>query len=119
MGKGYLEKELKYEARVLGIDNDVIFTGERLDIPEILNVFDLYVLPSLSEGLPLVLLEAMAAQCAIITTNVGGSSTIVKDRVNGSLIPAKSPEILEQIRIILSVNWHKICILSRRHAETV
>ena len=92
-GEGPIEDELKRESTLLGIDQNVVFVGPRLDMPELLKLFDLYVLPSLYEGLPMVLLEAMAAGCPTIATNVGGVSTVITHGKNGSLIEAKNPKL--------------------------
>lgn len=89
-GEGQLENELKTEAKDRGINDHVIFAGPRLDMPEILKVLDLYVLPSLWEGLPMVLLEAMAAECPIVATDVGGNSMAIENGVNGILVPSRS-----------------------------
>ena len=101
-GRGHLEDELRKEAQTLGIENRVYFVGPRLDIPELLKLFDLYVLPSLWEGLPMVLLEAMAAGCPIVATDVGGVSTAIKNGVNGSLVSPADPASLglEIIRLL-------------------
>ncbi|MRR14495.1 glycosyltransferase family 1 protein [archaeon] len=93
-GEGPLEDNLKTEARDLGIHDHVVFAGPRLDMPEILQVLDLYVLPSLWEGLPMVLLEAMAAECPIVATDVGGNSMAIQNDVNGILVPSQSPSEL-------------------------
>jgi glycosyltransferase involved in cell wall biosynthesis len=93
-GDGPLKKKLEEECIRIGVDNNVLFIGPRLDMPEVLKVFDLYVLPSLWEGLPMVLLEAMAARCPILATDVGGNDMIVDPGVNGSLVKAKDHKIL-------------------------
>jgi glycosyltransferase involved in cell wall biosynthesis len=90
-GEGPCEDALKKDAIHLGIDQHVLFIGPRVDIPELLKLFDLYVLPSLWEGLPMVLLEAMAASCPIVATNVGGTSMVITHGVNGSLVRPKEP----------------------------
>jgi len=95
-GDGPLEDDLKAEARALKLERNVLFIGPRLDIPELLKTFDLYVLPSLWEGFPMVLLEAMAAGCPIIATNVGGVSKAIKHGFNGSLVEPKNPQKLEK-----------------------
>ncbi|MGH7766079.1 MAG: glycosyltransferase, partial [Candidatus Binatia bacterium] len=73
-GQGQLLPQLQAEAAELGIDRRVIFLGLRDDIPKFLESIDVFVLPSLSEGLPLSVLEAMAAGKPVIATNVGGIS---------------------------------------------
>jgi glycosyltransferase involved in cell wall biosynthesis len=93
-GDGPLQDELKKMSVALGIEERVLFTGSRLDIPELLKLFDIYVLPSVSEGLPMVLLEAMAAGCPIIATEVGGVPMAIHDGQNGSLVKPKDPKAL-------------------------
>jgi glycosyltransferase involved in cell wall biosynthesis len=85
-GEGPLEPSLKIEAKNYGITENVHFVGLRHDMNELLNLFDIYVLPSLWEGLPMVLLEAMAAGCPIIATDVGGVNNAVKNDYNGILV---------------------------------
>lgn len=100
-GDGPLEPELKQKAERLGIGRNVLFVGPRLDIPELLNLFDLYVLPSLWEGLPMVLLEAMAAGCPIVCTDVGGVSTAVTHEFNGLLVKPADPDALSSAILTL------------------
>jgi glycosyltransferase involved in cell wall biosynthesis len=88
-GRGPLEEILKKEAEALGIMHHVEFIGMRMDIPELLKLFDVYVLPSLWEGMPMVLLEAMAAECPIVATNVGGVSALIKSGETGLLVKPK------------------------------
>ena len=101
-GEGDYGERLKREARDRGIDKNVVFIGPRLDMPEVLKLFDLYVLPSLWEGLPMVLLEAMAAGCPVVATNVGGNYMAIQHGENGSLIEPKNPALLasEVIRVL-------------------
>ncbi len=93
-GEGPIEDNLKRESINLGINKNMLFAGPKLDMPLLLKLFDIYVLPSLWEGLPMVFLDAMAAGCPVITTNVGGISAIIKHDENGSLIMPKKPKLL-------------------------
>lgn len=93
-GDGDLRADLEREARELGIASRVAFCGPRKDIPELLKLLDLYVLPSKWEGLPMVILEAMAAGCPIVATDVGGNSAAVVDAVTGTLVPPQDPDAL-------------------------
>lgn len=87
VGDGSESSNLKQYARDLNILEKVYFLGTRTDIPEILNILDIFVLSSKSEGLSLSLLEAMAAGKPIVATNVGGNPEIVDSGVTGLLVP--------------------------------
>ncbi len=95
-GDGSLLDALKQEARDLNIGERVFFVGPRLDMPELLALFDLYVLPSLWEGLPMVLLEAMVAGCAIVATDVGGNSQAIENGYSGTLVEPRAPQKLAE-----------------------
>lgn len=107
-GRGQLLDELKNEAHNLGIEEHIHFLGFREDIPSLLQSFDIFVLPSLSEGLPLSILEAMAAKTPVISTNVGGIPEVIKEEETGLLVDPKDPEALSQkLHILLSNNQLK------------
>ncbi len=89
----YLQ-QLKEMATELEVNDIVKFLGQRLDVPQILAAADLLVLPSSSEGLPLVILEAMAAGKPVIATSVGGVSEIVIHEETGLLIPVEDASAL-------------------------
>jgi glycosyltransferase involved in cell wall biosynthesis len=91
VGDGYLRNDLEKKAKIYNINEHVTFTGNRIDIPELLNLFDVFVCSSVSEGLPVVLLEAMAASCPIVSTDVGGIPTIIDDHKNGLLVQPRNP----------------------------
>jgi glycosyltransferase involved in cell wall biosynthesis len=93
-GTGTLRESLEAEARELGVSDRVSFLGLRLDVPELLQLFDVYVLPSVREGLPMGLIEAMSAGCAVVATNVGGVGTLVHSSETGMLVPSRSSEAL-------------------------
>jgi len=83
VGKGELEKELKEEVHRMGALGKVEFLGWRDDIPEIMQVFDVFVLPSRNEGMGRVLVEAMAAGKPVVASRVGGILDLVKEGQNG------------------------------------
>ncbi|MGQ9558655.1 MAG: glycosyltransferase family 4 protein [Desulfurispora sp.] len=87
VGDGPLLSELQTLAGQLGIAQRVVFTGMRRDIPELLHSFDIFVLPSLTEGLPLTVLEAMAAGLPVVASRVGGIPEAVQDGQTGFLVP--------------------------------
>ncbi len=94
VGDGDLEGELEEQAEALGIRSNIIFAGWRSDVAEILYTFDIFALPSLNEGMGKVLVEAMAACKPIVASKVGGIADLVKDDINGILVPTKDSEAL-------------------------
>jgi len=86
VGKGDLERELKGEVYRTGVSDKVRFLGWRDDIPEILQILDIFVLPSLNEGMGRVLVEAMASGKPIVASKVGGIPDLVKHGHNGFLV---------------------------------
>ena len=93
---GEYKNSLRELARGFGLERRVIFTGYRSDIRELMNVFDIFTLPSFIEGLPVVILEAMAAKKPVITTPVGGNTEIVIDGQTGTIVPQGSPDKLAE-----------------------
>jgi len=88
VGDGPERAALEQLAHGLGITNGVTFLGERHDIPELLNAFDIYALTSLNEGMNLTLLEAMSTGLPVVATAVGGNVEIVEEGVTGCLVPS-------------------------------
>ena len=86
VGKGDLEKELREEALRMEASGRVSFLGWRDDIPEIMHTLDIFVLPSLNEGMGRVLVEAMAAAKPVVASRVGGIPDLVKHGQNGLLV---------------------------------
>jgi glycosyltransferase involved in cell wall biosynthesis len=93
-GDGELRDDLEAQARSLGIAAAVTFAGVRADVSEILAALDVFVLPSLWEGMPNAVLEAMAAGLPVVATAVGGTPEVVVDRVTGLLVPPQDPGAL-------------------------
>ncbi len=89
IGDGPLRKQLEKKSEELGINRDVIFMGQRKDIPELLLAMDIFVLPSIKEGLPVALLEAMAAKRPVIATRVGAIPKVIKSKDIGILVEPK------------------------------
>jgi glycosyltransferase involved in cell wall biosynthesis len=86
-GDGPLRPDLERLTAELGITGRVRFLGVRSDVPALLQASDLFALTSVSEAASLTLLEAMASGLAVVVTNVGGNPEIVRDRVEGLLVP--------------------------------
>lgn len=89
IGDGVLKYNLKSQAKNLGILDKIIFLGTRHDIPDLLDIIDIFVLPSLDEEMPMVLLEAMASRKLIISSMVGAIPKIIEDGHSGILVKPK------------------------------
>jgi len=85
----------------LGIALRVVFLGAREDVHECLAALDLFVLPSLHEGMGRVLLEAMAVGCPVVATRVGGIPDIVEDGTTGLLVPPRDERALAEAILTL------------------
>lgn len=85
-GRGELEEELKAISNELGIENRVYFLGFRRDVPKILRTLDVFVLPSLREGLPLSIIEAMCSGLPVVAARVGGIPELFGDVEMGMLV---------------------------------
>jgi glycosyltransferase involved in cell wall biosynthesis len=88
-GEGHLRESLEAKATQLGIGRVVRFLGNRMDVSDLLFLVDVFVLPSLWEGLPLALLEAMSAGLPTIATRVEGVENIISNGENGYLLQPK------------------------------
>lgn len=88
-GDGPLRADLEAQARQLGVADRCVFLGYRSDIPALLAAADLVVLPSLYEGLPVSILEAMAAERPIVATAIGGTDEAVIAERTGLLVPPR------------------------------
>lgn len=103
IGEGEERKKLIKRVTQLSLSNKVIFTGARRDVPALLKIAELVVLPSLWEGMPNCLLEAMNAGKPVVATNVGGIPEVVLDGITGLLVPPANPVALgEAIIKVLS-----------------
>jgi len=100
-GDGPLRDELGLLADNLGVSKKVYFLGLRTDTAELLKIFDIYVMPSLWEGLPMILLEVMAVGCPIVATDVGGIGSAIKNNHNGYLIRPENP--MDIVNAVLSI----------------
>ena len=96
VGEGQLADTLTNRIRELGLKDHVSLLGARTDTPELLGTFDVFVLPSLWEGLPLALLEAMAARKPIVASDVDGIREVLVDGRDGLLVPPANPAALTE-----------------------
>lgn len=102
VGTGALREDLQEQARRIGLADRVTFTGARADAIEVLKTFDLFVSPSRWEGLPTVILEAIAAGVPVVATQVSGANELIQDQVSGLLVPPEDPVALANAIIVMA-----------------
>lgn len=96
IGEGEERKNLENLIKKCGLENNFFLLGNTANAAQYLKAFDLFVLPSLKEGFPYTILEAMAAQIPIITTKVGGIPEIIENNRTGILVDSKNPQQLAE-----------------------
>jgi glycosyltransferase involved in cell wall biosynthesis len=102
LGEGPLLEEMKRTAVELGIGGSVDFQGHIGEVVDMLYKADIFVLPSLQEGMPNSLLEAMACRLPAVATRIGGVTDIVRDGENGVLVePGDAPALAQGIEKLL------------------
>nr|WP_306220539.1 glycosyltransferase family 4 protein [Cohnella sp. WQ 127256] len=99
VGRGEAKRELQKKSKRLGIDDSVKFLGRRYDVPALLKQAHIFVIPSLEENYPYSLVEAQIAGKAIVASQTGGITEMVKHDVNGLLFPAgNSKKLYEEVK---------------------
>ncbi len=102
VGEGPLREESLKLLRAAQVDHLAWLPGERVDIPDIMRALDVFVLPSLAEGISNTILEAMASGLPVVATRVGGNPELVDEGKTGMLVPPANPKALaEAIRTYL------------------
>lgn len=95
VGYGELEEALHAQTKALGIAQQVTITGKRSDVADLLPAFDVFALPSKTEGLSIALLEACATGLAVVASAVGGNPEIIHDGQTGLLVPSQDAPALQ------------------------
>ncbi len=101
LGDGELRPEMEKLARDLGISEQVRFCGAQSDVHPYLHDADIFLLPSLYEGMPMTIIEAMGTALPIVATEVGGVPDMLKNGEDGLLTPCEEDAVLEAIRKLL------------------
>jgi glycosyltransferase involved in cell wall biosynthesis len=89
VGEGPDRVAIERRVQQLGLQQNVLLAGRRKDMPEVYAAIDMFVLPSLNEGLPMTVLEAMAAAKPVIATRVGALPSVIRDGETGLLVPPR------------------------------
>jgi len=119
VGEGLMREKLTEYIEQNKLNEKVIITGLRGDVPEMLNIFDLFVLSSLSEGTSVSLLEAMAARLPAVVTNVGGNPDIIDHGINGLVVEPKDTRALAGAMLEILKDSDKYERFSRAAIEKV
>lgn len=96
VGEGPSRSKLEALTCELGIERKTLFLGHRSDVYDLMNLFDIFALPSLHEGMPMALLEAMALGRPVVASRVGGIPEVVTDGAEGRLVPAQDIHCLSR-----------------------
>jgi len=119
VGDGDLKKEAMDLSKNIGVGKSVVFEDFRTDVADILFSSDAYCLPSLWEGFPIGLLEAMAMSKPVIATQVDGSREIIQHKKNGLLIEPKNEEMLVEAMLELIRNKNLRSELGKEARQTI
>lgn len=107
VGDGPLKAELVLKRRHLNLEDRVHFVGTQTEVRPYLSTFDLFMMTSIFEGLPVAMLEAMACGCPVISTDAGGVKEVVRDGIDGLLCPVEHPLTLNELAVDLLRNESK------------
>lgn len=97
VGDGPLKDELLKKRKDLGMDQKIHFPGLKTDVRPYLAAFDVYMMSSIFEGLPIALLEAMASGCPVVSTNAGGIKEVVRHNIDGLLCDTAEVDRLPEL----------------------
>jgi len=112
VGEGPLQNELKRRARMMNIENDLIFAGYQHRVNPFYAAIDVLINPSHTEGLSNVILEAMACRVPVVATRVGGNSEVIQDGYNGYLVEDGQYDTIVNI-------LHKLCLSPKTRKKIV
>lgn len=120
VGDGPLMAELQEEAQHLGLEENLVFAGFYPDISEIYPLMDVFVVPSLSEGLSITTIEAMAAERPIVATATGGLPELISHHKTGLLVPPGDHQTLAYgiLELLKRPRWAKKLAIEAREKAT-
>lgn len=120
VGDGTERQNLEMQTKQLGVTDQIQFLGTRKDVSELLPQMDIFVLPSHWEGMPIAVLEAMAAGLPVVATAVGGTTEVVVPGETGLLVPPADPTALAQAMVTLLTDpalCHRFGLAGRKRVE--
>jgi glycosyltransferase involved in cell wall biosynthesis len=107
VGDGPLKSLLIQKRKELGLEERIHFAGLQTEVRPYIAAFDIYMMSSIFEGLPIALLETMSSGCPVITTDAGGVKEVITQEVNGLLCDVDEPERLKDFAIQLANSAEK------------
>ncbi len=113
VGDGIARAQCEALLHATGVEQSAWFPGERDDIPQLMSMMNLFVLPSLGEGISNTILEAMASGLPVVATRVGGNSELVLEEETGSLVSPGNPTVLAQA----INNYYQNDAMARKHGQ--
>ena len=127
IGSGPFKSQLSQQVTNAGLQEHIIFHGQRTrqEVAEILKSADVLVLPSIPtssgrrEGIPVVLMEAMASGIPVVASNISGIPELIKDNKNGLLVPPKDPELLAKALLKLCADENLRVKLGQAGRQTI
>jgi glycosyltransferase involved in cell wall biosynthesis len=119
VGDGPLKNDLKLKASDLNLKDNVIFSGIRNNISQMLSIMDIFVMSSTAEGLPIALLEAMAAKKPVVVTKVGAIPNVIEDGHSGILVEPKDSDSLAEAILSLLNDSEKASGMAQKGFERV
>ena len=119
IGKGEQQDYLEQLAADLDIDQNVTFFGFKSNRLEYLNGFDIFVLPSRLEGIPRCLMEALTAQIPVVSSNIPGSTELIKDGRTGYLFTSDNPAELAQKILLIKKQYPEMSKIKQRGKATI
>jgi len=119
VGDGPMHQTLCDKIMELGLSEYIWMPGDREDIPELLRLMDVFVLPSLGEGISNTLLEAMATGLPLVATRVGGNPELIEEGVNGCLVPVADPLALADCLKTLLQNPQNLTLYGEKSLNKV
>lgn len=120
IGDGKEKEKLKNQAKRLGIDSLVFFAGRKENAWQYMKAFDLFILPSLWEGMPNVILEAMSQKVPVVASKVGGVPELIEDRETGFLVkPKNSKALADKIKYVLNLSQEERTAIGERAKKVV
>jgi sugar transferase (PEP-CTERM/EpsH1 system associated) len=120
VGDGPMRYELQAYCKNMGLSKSIIFLGERKDIFELLSAVDLFVLPSLTEGTSITLIEAMSSGTPVVASEVGGNSEVIENGKTGFLNPLGQIEMwITTIKSLIRNKEDRIRVAQNAKMEVV